>query len=328
MDSADSAIRKPFIEHVYELRKRALISVIAITAGGLVGYALNSTLLHIIQKPLGQTLFYTSPTGGFSFIFKLCLVFGCILALPVVIYHLLKFLSPLMRRTTKSFIMFCIVICVTLAAAGISFAYFISLPAALHFLANFGGQEIQSLITADEYFSFALAYLGGFAILFQLPLVLLLINRVTPLRPGPLMRAQRYVLLFSFIAAAVLTPTPDPINQLIMAVPVVVLYQISIILVWIINARKAKKMPGTHGKGRVVKPASYPLRPSPAPSIQPVYQTSDAKNILLPRASRYIDIIPVSQKRNAMDFVPRPMATRPPLPISNRPVRLIDMVKT
>lgn len=296
MDSAAGAIRKPFIEHVYELRRRTLISMLAIIAGGFAGYSIHETLLHIIQKPLGQTLFYTSPTGGFSFIFKLCLLFGLILAIPVIVYQILKFLSPLIKRVTRRFVFLCLVSSASLAFAGIAFAYFISLPAALHFLAHFGGQEIQAMITADAYFGFALAYMGGFAVLFQLPLILLLINRITHLKPGPLMRAQRYVLLSSFIVAAILTPTPDPFNQALMAVPIVLLYQFSIVLLWLVNHRR-EPAPQLSAIAKTPSPVPAPSQAISSPYTEPVAPPPSPGPVMA--RGKFVDIIPVRGTRSA-----------------------------
>lgn len=328
MDSVESAIRKPFIEHIYELRRRALICVIATTLAGFAGYAINEKLLHIIQKPLGKTLFYTSPTGGFSFIFKICLLFGLIVALPIIIYQIIKFLSPLMKHTTKRFTFVSLLASAILAFAGITFAYLLSLPAALHFLSNFGGAEIQSLITADEYFNFALAYLAGFAILFQLPLLMLLINRIKPLSPGPLMRFQRYVILISFVVSAMLTPTPDPVNQALMAVPVVILYQLSIGLICLVNWRKnkrTKKSPSFTMPIRVPNSSAYSFKSQALPARvekSPVTQTVPV------RQRQYIDIMPASQTVTRLDRVTyRPAAINTPRPQILPPARrVIDMV--
>jgi sec-independent protein translocase protein TatC len=120
---------------------------------------------------------------------------------------------------------------------GAAFAYFITLPAALHFLNEFSSDQVKALISTNEYISFVTIYVAAFAILFQLPLILLFINHITPLSPGALMRQQRLVILLSFVAAAVITPTPDIVNQTFMALPIIVLYQISMALVWLVNRR-------------------------------------------------------------------------------------------
>lgn len=245
MNSAEtSTIRKPFIDHVRELQVRLTWIVVFLALTSIVAYNFHQKLLDLIQQPLGQTLYYTSPTGGFSFLFKLCLTIGFVLALPVITYHLFKFMSPLIQHFNRATIVAYLVWSFDLALAGVMFAYFISLPAALHFLAKFGGDTIQSIITADEYFSFALAYIAGFALLFQLPLLVILMNRIKPMTPLKMMSYQRYVILFSFILAAILTPTPDPFNQALMALPIVVLYQFSIVIIMFVNRkRRSKKTP-------------------------------------------------------------------------------------
>lgn len=235
-------VRTPFIEHIYELRKRLLICAVFVAIGAGVGYSINEQLLAIIQQPLGQKLFYTSPTGGFSFVFMLCVFFGVVFALPCIIYQIIAFLKPVLPHTSRRSMLLYPLCSVILAALGITFAYFISLPASLHFLANFGGGNIEALITTDTYFNFALSYIMGFAILFQLPLLLTIANRITPLKPGKLMKWQRYVIIGSFIGAAMITPTPDPFNQLLMAGPIIILYQLSIVLIWVINKGRHKKV--------------------------------------------------------------------------------------
>ncbi len=230
-------------EHLQELRSRLLWSVIALFIGGAFGYYFHEQIIAILIKPLGQQLYYTSPAGGFDFLIKTCLFFGFILAIPVLVYQLLKFLAPavpghVVYKTSRI-----LLVSVLLAIAGMAFAYFVSLPAALHFLNNFSTGPVTSLIGANEYFSFVMIYVAGFAALFQMPLIIAFINKITPLTPKIMMRKQRFVILGSFIIAAILTPTPDPINQTIMAVPIIALYQSSICVVWQSNYRSRKKQP-------------------------------------------------------------------------------------
>lgn len=222
------AHKLPMMDHVGELRRRALWCLIALLIGGVLGYRYQDQIIAWLVKPLGQQLFYTSPTGGFDFLIKICLFFGFILAVPVIIYNLFKFISPAIPpHITYSFFKI-IVVSILLALAGVAFAYFVSLPAALHFLNNFSNDQVSSLINAQEYFNFVMLYMAGFALLFQMPLVFSFINKVKPLKPARLLKQQRVVILISFIVAAILTPTPDPINQALMAAPIIALYQTSI----------------------------------------------------------------------------------------------------
>jgi len=124
-----------------------------------------------------------------------------VVAFSLIIYHVYRFVSPLLARQKRIAVFAYISFSFILAFLGVLFAYFISLPTALHFLTQFGGEGIESLIKADEYFSFALAYIAGFGIIFQIPLLLLLMNRVKPLSPGGMMRSQRWVILLSFVGS-------------------------------------------------------------------------------------------------------------------------------
>jgi len=323
--SSQNAIRKPFIDHVHELRRRLLICVFFVVVGSGIGYALNNTLARLIQQPLHEKLYFTSPTGGFNFIFVICLSFGVVVALPCIIYQILAFARPLLPQANRAN-MFLYPLCsVFLAGLGVLFAYFISLPAALHFLTTIGGgANIQSLITTDSYFRFALAYLIGFAVLFQLPLLMIIINRVTPLQPRKLMKSQRYVILGSFIIAAILTPTPDPFNQTIMAGPIIVLYEFSILLVWSINIKRRKP----------VKQQPNSLSPKPAPT-QATNHSAALKpkppkprlvyDVIPPRAPRQR---PSSARLNTQLLKQRPIM--PPRPRTNGlqgPNNLIDIVR-
>ena len=230
--------RQPFLEHVQELRGRLGWCVAALLAGTAAGYHLKDQLLELLVKPLGKTLYYTSPGGGFSLIVQLCLGFGIVCAVPVVLYQLIKFLSPVLPNYSIRLLAIVLISSCLLVGIGVSFAYFVSLPAALYFLNEFSNEQVQALISTDTYISFVAIYLAGFAILFQLPLVLLLINIIKPLTPKKLLANTKWVILVSFIVAAIITPTPDPFNQTIMAGPVIALYLGSTIPLKIVNRRR------------------------------------------------------------------------------------------
>lgn len=229
---------KPFLAHIHELRNRIVWSLLALLVGSGVSYGIHQQLTNLIQKPLNKTLYFTSPAGGLNFLVKLCITFGIIFALPVVLFQIVKFFYPLLEKQHKKAVLPYLACSVVLAYSGVLFGYFVSLPNALQFLSSFGGPTVDALITVDEYYNFVLAYLLGFALLFQLPIIVLFMNRIKPLKPGSMMGAQRYIILGSFVLAAILTPTPDPINQTIMALPAVILYQASIFLVWWVNRRR------------------------------------------------------------------------------------------
>ena len=128
-----------------------------------------------------------------------------------------------------------------LAIVGIVFAYIVSLPAALYFLTSFDLYHINPMLTIDSYFSFVMTYLLAGAILFQLPLVMLIIDSASPLTPKKLMSYQRQMIVGSFIVAAIVSPTPDALNQTLLASPIVVMYQLGIIMIWLKNRKKNRR---------------------------------------------------------------------------------------
>lgn len=232
-----------FAEHVQELRNRLFWTVLFLLLGAGLGYFVHDTLILWLQRPLNESLYYTTPGGAFSFIIKVCTVFGFVLALPVLIYQIFAFFGPLIKLKTKRSFLLYIVCSFLLAMGGLSFAYFISLPAALHFLVTFGtDSNIKSLITANEYFNFVLTYMAGFAVLFQVPLIVLLVDKIKPIPPSKLLGTIRYVVLASFIVAAIITPTPDPINQALMAGPIILLYLMSVAAVALRSVARRKKV--------------------------------------------------------------------------------------
>ncbi len=230
--------RQPFSKHIQELRSRLTWCVVALLIGTAIGYFIKDHLLQILVKPLGQTLYYTSPGGGFSLIIQLCLGFGVIVAVPVIIFHLIRFLAPVLPNYSLRFLTIVLLASCLLVALGVAFAYSVSLPAALYFLNEFSNDQVQALITTDTYMSFVALYLAGFAVLFQLPLLLLVINGIKPLAPKKLLIHTKWVVLISFIVAAIITPTPDPFNQTIMAGPVIALYLASTVPIKLVNRKR------------------------------------------------------------------------------------------
>jgi hypothetical protein len=153
-----------------------------------------------------------------------------------------------------------------MAAIGIAFAYFVSLPGALHFLTGMDLKNIQAMLTVDSYLTFVMTYLLGAALLFQIPLLLTITNNMTPLKPKKLMKMQRYVIVAAFIIAAIISPTPDIMNQLLLALPVIVMYQVGVLLVWLQNRGRAK-----HAKKEAALP-TFTIKPMPA-TPEPVMQS-------------------------------------------------------
>jgi len=230
-------------EHIHELRSRLLVIVGVFIVWCGVGYAVREPLTKLILNPLGQSVYYNTPQGGFEFFMRVIMTAGFIAAVPVIVHQLLHFVEPavgekltakLMRRTLLwSFV---------LAAIGIVFAYMAILPTSLTFFSEFGGKSVQPLISADAYLNFVLGILATFALLFQLPLIISIIDRIHPLKPQQLTKYRRHVIVGSLIIALIMPFTYDPITQFVIALPIVVLFELSVILVrWNHRMTRAQK---------------------------------------------------------------------------------------
>lgn len=227
-----------FHDHVQELRRRLAWLVLTIGGCAAIGYVFRVPLVRFLQKPLGAPLFYSSPSGGFNFILKVSTTMGLMLALPLIVYHLIRFLEPALPNPVKRSLIVKVIIASTiLAAMGLAFGFFVMVPMSLHFFSNYSSATFRPWITGDSYLSFVLGILLTFAALFQIPLLVLFVNRIKPLKPSQLLRYQRHIVVGAFVLAVVLPFTYDPVSQFVMAVPIVFLYYLSILLVYIANRR-------------------------------------------------------------------------------------------
>ena len=216
--------------HLKELRTRLFVVATAFVVFAAAAYAVHDTLLTALLAPLGgQKLAYLNPGGGFSFVFAVTMWVGLALTMPLIIYNLYSFISPALpaRARTRGGVIF-VSSCV-LFAAGAAFGYIYAIPAALKFLVGFGDGYVQAMLTADAYLNFVLLYTVGLGLLFQLPIIMMVIHWITPLKPRTLLAFERYVVAGAFVAAAFMTPTPDIVNQSIVAAPFIGMYQVGLI---------------------------------------------------------------------------------------------------
>jgi sec-independent protein translocase protein TatC len=227
----------PIIEHIRELRRRLIYVAVCVAIGGVAAYTVQQRIISLLLRPShGQSFIYTSPLGGINFLFGVCIDFGFIVATPLVIYQFLAFLHPLMRSTTHRFLLTSSAAAGVVAIIGVLFGYYIGLPSALKFLLHqFTSIQIRPLITIQSYMQFVSLYLLGSALMFQLPLVLIIINRIKPLRPQHLFKYERHLIATAFIVAFIMNPTPNILGQMVVVVPIILMYQLGIALVWFLN---------------------------------------------------------------------------------------------
>jgi sec-independent protein translocase protein TatC len=230
----------PLIEHIHELRRRLFIVAACVAVGSALAYGFEHQIVDFLLRPSnGQEFIYTSPIGGMNFLFSVCLDIGLVIATPVIIYQLLAFIRPLMKNTTRKFLLLASAAAGIVALIGVVFGYFVGLPSALHFLLHqFTTVQVRPLITIQSYMQFVALYLFGSALMFQLPLILFIINRIKPLKPSGLFKYERHLIVGAFVTAFIMNPTPNVIDQMLVVVPIIVMYQIGIAMIWFVNRGK------------------------------------------------------------------------------------------
>lgn len=231
------------LHHIKEFQIRVLVVVAVLILGMVVGYYFYEPLFAFIKAPLGGPLHYTSPAGSFSFVIKICLLVGTIAVIPVAVYNAIMFIQPALRKKlTRARVHFTTFFSLLLAAAGASFAFLVIIPLALQFFFKFQVDGLVALISADDYLKFVVNVIITFVLIFQLPLLISLIDHITPLTPKKLFKAEKYVIVGS-VAIGVLVPFAlDPVVQLLIASPIIILYNISIGIVLIQQRLRARAL--------------------------------------------------------------------------------------
>jgi sec-independent protein translocase protein TatC len=228
----------PFLEHVEELRKRLIRSILAIVLFSVIAFYFSDELITLIKLPLGDTpLHNMQVTGTFYAYLKISLIAGVVAALPVVFYQLWMFISPGLLQRERLMIIPLVTISTILFAVGGAFCFIVVLPIALAFLIGFGGGIIVNYITIGSYISFAGLLLLAFGFGFQLPILAYVLGRMGILTSRFLAKGRRYAVIIILVAGAIITP-PDVFTQVLLAVPLYLLYEISIIVVRLTGRRE------------------------------------------------------------------------------------------
>lgn len=231
----------PVLEHLAELRTRLLISAGALLVAVIFCFANIELIRGILTQPLDQVqLIYLSPPEAFMANLRLSLVSGLIVSSPIIIYELLAFAFPGLNRGEKIFIIAVIVGATFLFVSGVVFAYYVVFPFTLRFFLQFADAQLEPRFTISEYIGFILSFHFAFGAVFQLPLVTWALGKIGLLSTGFLRRHRKIALLIMLVLSSIITP-PDIISQVILVFPLLLLYEIGIIMV-MISERKRLKM--------------------------------------------------------------------------------------
>ncbi|MGH9452973.1 MAG: twin-arginine translocase subunit TatC [Terriglobia bacterium] len=238
-----------FFEHLEELRRRLIRAIISLFVGFGICFYFRDAIYGFLAKPLTDTLrslhltdklVYTNPTDPFNLYIKLSVVGGIFLASPYILLQLWLFISPGLYRNEKKYVWPFVSLTSSLFIAGGFFAYKMAFPAALRFLVEFGHQ-FTPMITINEYWGLATTLILGVGVVFELPVLILLLSIFGIVTPKFLLRHFRYAVLGTAIVAAALAPTPDVTQLFVFWIPLVGLYVVSIGLSWLVWRRKNKR---------------------------------------------------------------------------------------
>ena len=227
-------------EHLLELRSRLIKSVIALCVCIGISIPLAHYVFDILKsRAPGIDLVFIDVTEMLGTYMKVVFYCGIALSLPYLIYQLVRFLSPAMTDKEKRYLYFSMPLVVLLFVAGVCFAYFIFLPPALNILLHFGGDIARPMIDVSSYVSVLVRLLLAVGLVFEMPLVITLLAKLGVVSPQKLAKGRKWAVLAAFVLGAVITPTVDPVNQTLVAAPIIVLYELSIWLAKLVYPRKA-----------------------------------------------------------------------------------------
>jgi len=231
--------RLTILGHLSELRHRLIKCIIAVSITSLISFVFANQIFHILILPAeGIDLIYIEMTEMIGTYMKVSLASGIILAMPYLVYQLLMFVSPALTRKEKKYIYLILPWVALMFASGVIFGYFILIPPATKFLITFGSDIASPQIKIGNYISIVSRLLLAIGLVFEMPVITTFLSRLGVITPKWLAKKRRVAVIFAFILAAIITPTIDPINQSLVAVPLIALYEMSIWLAKLVQRRE------------------------------------------------------------------------------------------
>lgn len=237
-----------FLEHLEELRRRIIYSLIAVAAGFGACWYYADRIYGVMKRPIDEALtrhhlptdlVYLNPTEPFNMYMKVAFIAGLFVASPFVLYQVWAFIAPGLYRREKRYVMPFMAFSVGLFLAGGYFGFKAVYPAALDFLIGYG-QQFKPMITIGEYTDLFLTIIIGLGVIFEMPILVFFLSLMGVVSPGWMWRNLRYSILVIFIIAAIVTPTTDIMNMCIFAAPMVALYLVSILIAWLVHPKRRR----------------------------------------------------------------------------------------
>lgn len=243
----------PLMEHLKALRKVLIVGAYAVALGTIIGWWVSDWAFAYLAQPitaLGKASFITTtPMEPILVKLKVALVVGMVVALPILVWQIWSFILPALKQKERKYLYIVVPSSILLFLGGAAFCFYLVLPMGLKFLLFAGGEAVKStpFVTKTSYIGFILTFLISFGLVFQLPVVLLILVHLGFVSPRTLAKRRRWALLIIIILAAVISPTPDLLTQGLMAAPMYFLYEVSIWLGYLVKRSREKALAKTRG---------------------------------------------------------------------------------
>jgi len=237
-----------FLDHLGELRMRLLWSLLAVAILFVPAYYFSNEIFGFLMKPLienlpeGSSLIFTRPAEGFTTYLKVSFFAAAFMAVPFILYQAWKFVGPALYKEERQIVVPFIFFGSLFFAAGAAFCYFVASPPAFKFLLNeYSSEYVKAFPTIQEGLSFLMALIFGFGLVFEFPLIIFILARIGLVTSKWLKEKRKYAIIISAVIAAVLTPTTDAISMMMMFVPIIVFYELGILVAWIFGKKKTEE---------------------------------------------------------------------------------------
>ncbi|MBU0472611.1 MAG: twin-arginine translocase subunit TatC [Bacteroidetes bacterium] len=231
-----------FLQHLEELRWRFVYSIIGVIIGTIITWVfidfLVDSILLLPAKAADIKLQNLRPFGQLFLFMQIAITGGIIISIPNIFYQLWKFIAPALRKNEKKYISLIVIFSTICFLIGIAFAYFIMIPITLKFAGQFGSQEIENNFAIAEYFSIIISIMLGAALVFELPMLSFLLSKLGILTPQIMRKFRKHSIIVILILAAILSPGTDPVAQILLAIPLTLLYEISIFVSKIFSKKR------------------------------------------------------------------------------------------
>jgi len=231
VNAADNEVRMTLLDHLDELRKRLFRAAIALIIGTAIGAAIAGPVLELLNRPYGEEFITLGPTDSVVAYFRVSLLVGGIVSIPIITYQVLMFILPGLTRKEKRILLASLPAITLLFIIGVAFTWFILIPPAIGFFEGFQPTIFKPQWTAERYLGFVTALIFWMGVAFETPLIFFVVSILGMVRPIMLIKNWRVAIVGSAVAAALITPTVDPVNMMLVMGPLLALYTLSIGLV-------------------------------------------------------------------------------------------------